>query len=403
MMEYIVFGESHGAAVGILLKNVPAGIAVDQEFIASELLRRAPHGELETSRHEEDQVEFLSGVFEGKTTGMPLVAILRNTDTQSKDYENLRHTPRPGHADYTAWVQSGGHNDYRGGGHFSGRLTAPLVVAGAIAKAYLKSCGVEICAEIVDEENLRRRAAEAKADGDSVGGQINCTVTGVPAGIGGPDVESALESEISRQIFAIPAVKAIGFGQGENFATMRGSEANDPLRMDGEKVVITSNHAGGINGGISNGKPIYFTVTFRPTPSIAKEQQTVNLETMTNTEIRIQGRHDPCIVLRAAPIVEAAAALALCRFLEPEKADLAALRGELDVVDYQITELLERRLHIAKKIGEIKQYQGIPVFDPVREKEVLRTRGEWLPEKREQVEKLFTTLMKLGREEQEKP
>ena len=402
MMEYIIFGESHGTAVGVLLKNLPAGIAVDQDFIASELLRRAPHGELETSRHETDQVEFLSGVFEGKTTGMPLVAILRNTDTQSKDYENLRHTPRPGHADYTAWVQSGGCNDYRGGGHFSGRLTAPLVVAGAIAKTYLNALGVEIHAEIVDEENLRRRAAEAKAAGDSVGGQITCTVTGVPAGVGGPDDENTLESEISRQIFAIPAVKAIGFGAGENFAAMRGSEANDPLRIEEEKVVITSNHAGGINGGISNGNPICFTVTFRPTPSIAKEQQTVDLETMTNAEISIKGRHDPCIALRAAPIVEAAAALALCRFLEPEKADLTVLRDELDVIDYQMTQLLEKRLCVAKKIGQVKQYQGIPVFDPTREKEVLRTRGEWLPEKREQVEKLFTTLMKLGREEQEK-
>lgn len=402
MMEYIVFGESHGSAVGVLLKNLPAGIAVDHDFIASELLRRAPRGALETSRHEADQVEFLSGVFEGKTTGMPLVAILRNTDTQSEDYENLRHTPRPGHADYTARIQSGGYNDYRGGGHFSGRLTAPLVVAGAIAKTYLKSCGVEIRAEIVDEENLRRRAAEAKADGDSVGGQITCTVTGLPAGIGGPDLDDALESEISRHVFAIPAVKAIGFGQGENFAVMRGSEANDPLRMEGEKVGITSNHSGGINGGISNGNPIHFTVTFRPTPSIAKKQQTVDLETMTNAEISIKGRHDPCIVLRAAPIVEAAAALALCRFWEPEKTNLSALRGELDVVDYQMTQLLEKRLRIAKKIGQIKECQGIPVLDPAREKEVLHTRGEWLPEKREQVEELFTTLMKLSREEQEK-
>ena len=402
MMEYIVFGESHGAAVGVLLKNVPAGITVDNDFIAAELLRRAPRGELATQRHEADRVEFLSGVFEGKTTGMPLAAILRNTDIRSEDYAQMRYTPRPGHADYTAWVKYRGYNDYRGGGHFSGRLTAPLVVAGAIAKTYLKKCGVTVCAEIVDEENLRRRAAEAKADGDSVGGQIICTVTGVPAGVGGPD-EEALESEISRHVFAIPAVKAIGFGAGEKFAEIRGSEANDALRTDDRNIVMSTNNAGGINGGISNGMPIVFTVTFRPTPSIAKPQQTVDFETMTNTEIAVKGRHDACIVLRAAPVVESAAALALCQLIEPKKKDLPALRGELDVVDIKIAELLEKRLTIAAEIGKIKQYQGIPVFDPAREKEVLRTRGEWLPERREQVEELFTTLMKLSREEQEKP
>jgi len=402
VMEYTLFGESHGAAVGVLLKNLPAGIPVDDDFIAAELLRRAPQGALATSRRETDKVEFLSGVFEGKTTGMPLVAILRNTEANSGDYAALRHTPRPGHADYPAWVQSGGCNDYRGGGHFSGRLTAPLVVAGAIAKSCLRPLGVEIHAEIVEEEALRRRAAQAKAEGDSVGGQLRCTVTGVPAGLGGPDGENALESEISRQVFAIPAVKAIGFGAGEDFAAMRGSQANDPLRMDGDRVTLTGNHAGGINGGISNGMPIVFTVTFRPTPSIAKEQQTVDLEKRQDVTIAIQGRHDPCVALRAAPIVESAAALALCRFLEPAQADLTTLRGELDVVDYQITELLERRLNLSEKIGALKKQQGLPVLDPMREAEVLRTRGDWLSEKRRQMEELFSTLMRLSREEQEK-
>ena len=402
MMEYTLFGESHGKAVGVLLKNVPAGIPVDSDSIAAELLRRAPKNDLTTPRRETDEVEFLSGVFEGKTTGMPLAAILRNTDIRSEDYAQMRYTPRPGHADYTAWVKYGGYNDYRGGGHFSGRLTAPLVVAGAIAKTYLKSCGVEIHAEIIDEENLRRRAAAAKAAGDSVGGQIRCTVTGLPAGLGGPDAEEALESEISRHVFAIPAVKAIGFGAGEKFAEMRGSEGNDPIRTDGKKIFMSTNNAGGINGGISNGNPICFTVTFRPTPSIAKKQQTVDLEKMANTEISIKGRHDPCIVLRAAPIVEAVAALALCRFQESEKTDLNVLRGELDAVDIKILELLERRLEIAGEIGQIKREQGLPVYDAAREETVLRSRGDWLPERREEVERLFRLLMALSREEQEK-
>ncbi len=402
MMDYTLFGESHGKAVGILLKNVPAGITVEDDFIAAELLRRTPQGELSTSRREADQVEFLSGVFDGKTTGMPLAAIIRNRDTNSADYENLRHTPRPGHADYTACVKGKGFRDYRGGGHFSGRLTAPLVVAGAVAKTYLRSCGVEVHAEIVNEEDLRRRAAVAKAEGDSVGGQICCTVTGLSGGLGGPGYEQALESEISRHVFAVPAVKAIGFGAGEAFAEMRGSEGNDQIRTDGMNVFMLTNNAGGINGGISNGMPLTFTVTFRPTPSIAKEQQTVDLETMTNATITVKGRHDSCIVLRAEPVVEAATALALCQLVTPAEDSLSALRGELNSVDIKIVELLERRLEIAKEIGEVKREQGLPIYDAVREEEVLHSRGDWLPEKRQQVEELFSTLMHLSREEQEK-
>lgn len=402
MMEYTLFGESHGEAVGILLKNVPAGIPVDDGFITEELLRRAPQGELSTSRREADEVEFLSGVFAGKTTGMPLVAILPNRDVNSADYESLHQSPRPGHADYAAWVKYGGCNDYRGGGHFSGRLTAPLVVAGTIAKTYLQTCGVEVRAEIVDKEELRRRSAEAKAAGDSVGGQIFCTVTGLPAGLGGPSYEQALESEISRHIFAVPAVKAIGFGAGESFAEMWGSEGNDPIRTDGKNVFMLTNRAGGINGGISNGMPLTFTVTFRPTPSIAKEQQTVDLETMTNTEISVKGRHDACIVLRAAPVVEAATALALCQLITPAEDSLSALRGELDAVDMKIAELLEKRLEIAAEIGQIKKEQKLPIYDAVRENEVLHSRGDWLPEKRQQTERLFKLLMELSREEQGK-
>lgn len=400
MMDYTLFGESHGAAVGVLIRNIPAGIPVDGNLIANQLLRRRAADELATARHEADEVEFLSGVFQGKTTGMPLTAILRNKDVRSEDYETLRAAPRPGHADYTAWVQSGGCNDYRGGGHFSGRLTAPLTVAGALAQTYLNSCGITIQASVVEEEALRRRAAEAKAEGDSVGGQIACTIIGVPAGIGGPDWTCALESEISRHIFAIPAVKAVGFGLGEGFAAARGSEANDALRTDGQRIYTATNHAGGINGGISNGMPITFTVTFRPTPSIAKEQETVNLDTMTNTTAAIRGRHDACVALRAVPAVEAAAALALCQLIEPDSDDIAVLRKEIDAVDIKIVELFEKRLEIAGKIGKYKAQNHLPVFDAEREEVVLHSRGDLAPEHRQQVETLYRTIMALSREEQ---
>ena len=206
MMEYTLFGESHGPAVGVLLQNVPAGLPVDDQLIQADLLRRRASGGLATGRHEADEVEFLSGVFQGKTTGDALVAVLRNRDVRSGDYAALKDTPRPGHADYAAFVRAGGHNDYRGGGRFSGRLTAPLTVAGSLAKTYLQTQGITVNARIVDEEALRQRAAEARETGDSVGGRIVCTIDGLSAGIGGPDWYDAVESEIARHVFAIPAV-----------------------------------------------------------------------------------------------------------------------------------------------------------------------------------------------------
>ena len=310
MMEYTIFGESHGPAVGVLIQNIPAGLPVDGELIHADLLRRKASGALATGRHEPDEVELLAGVYQGRTTGDALVAVLRNRDVRSGDYAALRDTPRPGHADYAAFVRSGGCNDYRGGGRFSGRLTAPLTVAGSLAKTFLKTLDITVNAVVLEEEALRRRAAKARENGDSVGGQIRCTVSGVPAGLGGPDWRDTVESEISRHVFAIPAVKAIGFGEGEGFAALHGSEANDAFRTDGSRVFTETNHAGGINGGISNGMDIVFTATFRPTPSIAKPQETVDLARMENTTVTVGGRHDSCVALRAAPVVEAAAALA---------------------------------------------------------------------------------------------
>lgn len=402
MMEYTIFGESHGPAVGVLIQNIPAGLPVDGELIHADLLRRKASGALATGRHEPDEVELLAGVYQGRTTGDALVAVLRNRDVRSGDYAALRDTPRPGHADYAAFVRSGGCNDYRGGGRFSGRLTAPLTVAGSLAKTFLKTLNITVNAVVLEEEVLRRRAAEARENGDSVGGQIRCTVSGVPAGLGGPDWRDTVESEISRHVFAIPAVKAIGFGEGEGFAALHGSEANDAFRTDGSRVFTETNHSGGINGGISNGMDIVFTATFRPTPSIAKPQETVDLARMENTAVTVGGRHDSCVALRAAPVVEAAAALAICRLLPADDGSLAGLRRQLDDVDEQMTALLARRLALAGEIGRYKAAQGLPVLDEAREKEVLARRGDLLPQRRQQVERLFRLLMAESREEQER-
>lgn len=401
MMEYTIFGESHGPAVGVFIQNIPAGLPVDGELIHADLLRRKASGALATGRHEPDEVELLAGVYQGRTTGDALVAVLRNRDVRSGDYAALRDTPRPGHADYAAFVRSGGCNDYRGGGRFSGRLTAPLTVAGSLAKTFLKTLNITVNAVVLEEEVLRRRAAEARENGDSVGGQIRCTVSGVPAGLGGPDWRDTVESEISRHVFAIPAVKAIGFGEGEGFAALHGSEANDAFRTDGSRIFTETNHSGGINGGISNGMDIVFTATFRPTPSIAKPQETVDLARMENTAVTVGGRHDSCVALRAAPVVEAAAALAICRLLPADDGSLAGLRRQLDDVDEQMTALLARRLALAGEIGRYKAAQGLPVLDEAREKEVLARRGDLLPQRRQQVERLFRLLMAESREEQE--
>ena len=402
MMEYTIFGESHGPAVGVLIQNIPAGLPVDGELIHADLLRRKASGALATGRHEPDEVELLAGVYQGRTTGDALVAVLRNRDVRSGDYAALRDTPRPGHADYAAFVRSGGCNDYRGGGRFSGRLTAPLTVAGTLAKTFLKTLDITVNAVVLEEEALRRRAAKARENGDSVGGQIRCTVSGVPAGLGGPDWRDTVESEISRHVFAIPAVKAIGFGEGEGFAALHGSEANDAFRTDGSRIFTETNHSGGINGGISNGMDIVFTATFRPTPSIAKPQETVDLARMENTTVTVGGRHDSCVALRAAPVVEAAAALAICRLLPADDGSLAGLRRQLDDVDEQMTALLARRLALAGEIGRYKAAQGLPVLDEAREKEVLAQRGDLLPQRRQQVERLFRLLMAESREEQER-
>ena len=323
-MRYMIFGESHGPAIGVVLEGVPAGLALDLDFIRAELARRAPgQSAMTTARKEKDEPEILSGVFEGKTTGTPLCAIIFNTDTRSKDYAKLKDLPRPGHADYAGFVRYHGCNDYRGGGHFSGRLTAPLVFAGSVAKLALRQRGVAVAAHISNvagiadptPEEMEAAILAAKADRDSVGGRIRCAVTGLPAGLGAPDFGCNVEGIFSQYLFAVPAVKAVGFGLGTGFAALRGSQANDAFYMDGDTVRTRTNHTGGVNGGITNGMPVEFEVTIRPTPSIARSQDTVDLSAGTDAKLEITGRHDPCIVPRAVPVIESAAALATCELL----------------------------------------------------------------------------------------
>ena len=330
-MKYTIFGESHGPEIGVVLTGVPAGIALDWGFILSEMARRAPgQSALSTARKEADTPEVVSGVFEGKTTGAPLCAIIQNTDTRSRDYEELRRKPRPSHADYAAFVASGGFRDYRGGGHFSGRLTAPLVFAGAVAKQVLKPRGITVSARISmlggvkdpSQSQIEDIVLSAKQAGDSVGGTIACTVEGMPAGLGAPDFGCNVEGIFSQYLFAVPAVKGVAFGAGFALASMRGSEANDPFYMDGDTVKTRTNHAGGVNGGITNGMPITFEAVLRPTTSIYKEQDTVDLDTMEDAKLIIHGRHDPCIVTRAVVVIEAAAALASCEVLEGGRSPL---------------------------------------------------------------------------------
>lgn len=312
-----IFGESHSAAIGIAIEGLPAGSPIDMEALQAFMDRRAPGRDaLSTPRREADAPEFLCGVKNGVATGAPISAIIRNSDTRSQDYTNLANVPRPGHADFTAEAKFHGHQDRAGGGHFSGRLTAPLCIAGAIAIQQLAKMGVEVSAKAVriggetDPAKMEAAIAAAREDGDSVGGIIEAEVRGLPAGIGNP-MFGGLENRISRAVFGIPAVKGIEFGDGFAAAELRGSENNDPYRAENGKAVPATNRAGGILGGISTGAPVVFRVAFKPTPSIAKEQDSVDLATGEPAKLAVKGRHDPCIVPRAVPCVEAAAAIAV--------------------------------------------------------------------------------------------
>ena len=310
-----ITGASHAPSIGLELEGISAGHTIDLEQLQSFLNRRAPgQGAHTTARKEADIPEFQSGLADGRTTGEVIKAIIRNTDVRSRDYEKLRDIPRPGHADFAARMKYGDQVDLRGGGIFSGRMTAPLCIAGGIILQILAEEGITIETEIREiggkADNLYETLAEAKAAGDSVGGIIGCTVKGLPAGIGGP-LFDGVENKISQMIFAIPAVKGIEFGRGFDAARIRGSENNDAFYFDGDQIKTRTNNHGGILGGITSGMPLTFNVAIKPTPSIAMEQDSISYSKGENVKLQIDGRHDPCIVPRALPCVEAAAAIAI--------------------------------------------------------------------------------------------
>lgn len=348
-IKLTVFGESHGEVIGAALSGVPAGFKLDFDKILTQMARRAPgKDKTATPRLEKDFPKIRAGVLDGVTTGAPILVEIENTNTKSGDYSNLIEKPRPGHSDYTAFVKYGGHNDIRGGGHFSGRLTAPLVFVGALLRQILEQKGIKIAAHIASigsvederfdpvnipdelldrlsnssfalinpavEEEMRNEVESARKALDSVGGVIECAVTGLPAGVGGPLFEG-VEGEIAKAVFAIPAVKGIEFGAGFDSAKMRGSESNDSFACEDGKIVTTTNNCGGILGGITDGMPLIFRAAIKPTPSIAREQKTVNLQTGENSTLEIKGRHDPCIVPRAVSVAEAVAAIAIYEIL----------------------------------------------------------------------------------------
>ena len=344
-----VFGESHGGGIGVVIDGLPAGEAIDFDAVLAQMARRAPgRDKTATPRKESDLPRVLSGMLGDVLTGAPLCAVIENTNTRSQDYGDLLAKPRPGHSDYTAYIKYHGANDIRGGGHFSGRITAPLVFAGAVCRQLLERRGIQIAAHIqsvgsihdkpfdpvavpsalikrlsassfalIDEsaeEAVRAEIEAARLAQDSVGGTIECAVTGLPAGVGEPMFDG-LEGAIAKAVFGVPAVKGIEFGAGFALAAMRGSRANDAFCYQNGHVVTETNHCGGILGGIANGMPLIFRCAVKPTPSISQPQNTVDLQTGENTVLTIHGRHDPCIVPRAVPVIEAVTALAIINVL----------------------------------------------------------------------------------------
>ena len=337
-----VFGESHGEAIGAVLDGMASGIVVDEDFIAQQMKLRQSIGALSTARREADKVRIVSGVFNGRTTGTPMTFIIENQDTRSKDYGELAYKARPGHADFSAQMKYHGYQDFRGGGHFSGRITAGIVAAGAVAISALRSKNINIATHILscggvydrpfssidddikalnsmefaalDEkkaDEMQAAITAAKNDGDSVGGRLETIVTGLPSGVGEPWFDT-LESVLAHALFGIPAVKGVEFGAGFAAADMLGSTCNDAFRASEGRMTSSTNNNGGILGGISTGLPVLFRTAIKPTPSIYKEQETIDINTMENTTLQIKGRHDPAIVHRARVVQDSITALVLC-------------------------------------------------------------------------------------------
>ena len=399
-----LYGSSHGACVGVKMTGFPAGFPVDETALRRFLARRAPgRGGVSTGRQESDAPVILSGLDERSVTDGGLIrAEMENRHARPADYEAFRDIPRPGHADYTAWIKYGDKRE-SGGGQFSGRMTAPMCFAGGLCMQWLKAKGVTVFAHLLsvggeeDErldalhpafrdfapgefpalneaagERMEKAILTAKAQGDSVGGVIECAVTGLPAGLGDA-LFDGMEGKMASLLFAVPGVKGVDFGAGFDSARMRGSENNDAFHMEDGRITTRTNHAGGILGGISVGTPLLFRVAMKPTPSIARPQTTLNIGNGQEETLFVTGRHDACIAVRAVPVIEAAAALILCdEMLEETKMDeLERLRREISEVDAEIVPLLLKRMEIAGRIGAYKRERGLPVLDEKRGQKVL--------------------------------
>lgn len=425
-----IFGGSHEPELGMTLRGFPAGEAVDAEALASFLARRAPgRSPWSSARSEKDEPLFRSGLTGGMSDGLPITAVIANADARPGDYRPLSSIPRPGHADYAAYVKTG--SIALGGGAYSGRMTAALCLAGGVCLQYLERRGAAVLARISelggisDEgelsrdsrpcafgtlseargEEMKAAIGAAKEEGDSLGGVVECAVFGLPAGLGGPLFEG-LEGRLAALLFAIPAVKGAEFGAGFAAARLRGSENNDAFVLRNGRVETATNNCGGLLGGVTDGMPLVFRAAFKPTPSIAKTQRSVDLSTMTETELSVSGRHDPCVVPRALPCVEAAAAIALCDAMisfGSAGEELAALRGEIDRVDGDLQTLFETRMELVEKIAACKKARGLPVLDAVREAEkLLSVDARAAAGMADYDAALFRELMALSRRRQEK-
>lgn len=432
-----IFGQSHGPSIGMNLSGIPAGYPVNIDELQAFLNRRAPGSSpYVTTRKEPDTPDFLSGLKDNLTSGDQICAVIYNKNIRSSDYQNIADCPRPGHADYTAKVKYGMDYDVSGGGQFSGRLTAPICIAGGLCIQWLKAEGIEIIGHIsaigsvedlpknlngIDPQQtaldphlpvidhnrgkeMLEQIAKAKAAGDSVGGIIECVVTGLPAGLGGP-LFDGIEGKLSQILFGIPAVKAVEFGSGFSSAALPGSINNDAFTVKDGKIITLTNNCGGILGGITNGMPLTLRLAVKATPSIAQKQNTVNLKTMENTTIEVQGRHDPCIVIRAVPVVEAAVAIVLLDEIlsarQNTSKNIKSLRAKIDQIDSGLVKLFAERMEIAKNIGYYKLESGLPIYDPVREKEKLQTILEYTgQDMRDYIRDLYETVFRVSKDYQ---
>ena len=436
-----IFGESHAPEIGVVIEGLPAGSVIDWAALQAFLERRAPgRSAYSTARKEPDEAVFTEGLdADGHSDGTPLKAVIRNTDVRSADYDSFRSVPRPGHADYPAYVKTG--RIAPGGGKWSGRMTAPLCIAGGIAKQLLEKEGIRIAARIrsiggVTEtapftqefdgqtvpvtanspliaKRFEEKIAAAKAAGDSVGGVVECCVIGLPVGLGDHPF-GGLENRIAEAVFGIPAVKGLEFGDGFAVSALRGSEANDAYRFEDGRVVTETNHCGGVLGGMSNGMPLIFRAAFKPTPTIYKEQESVDLAAGKNVILKGKGRHDPCIVPRAVPVVEAAAACAIYDMLLGEKEGkkepapstpagdpLSALRKQIDAADRQLLDAFLKRMDAAAAIAAHKKENGLPVFDGAREAALLEKIAARTPEAMQPyTNELYQTLLRVSKDYQ---